>query len=57
MKSSQAPALFIVSPEGSAQLVNYRVSGSYYIVDRLFHKARLVVGEKNPVVVRIRKES
>jgi type IV secretion system protein VirB9 len=57
MKSSEAPALFVLSPEGSTQLVNYRVSGFYYIVDRLFHKARLVVGQKNPVVVKIRKES
>ena len=29
---------------GAAELVNYRVSGRYLIVDRLFHKAELRLG-------------
>jgi P-type conjugative transfer protein TrbG len=55
LHSTEAPALFVVSPEGETQLVNYRVAGSYYIVDRLFDEARLVVGQKNPQVVNIKK--
>ena len=56
LKSSEAPALFVVSSHGN-QLVNYRVKGDYYIVDRLFDEARLIVGEQEPIVVEIRKKS
>ena len=55
--SSEAPALFIVSSQGNTQLVNYRVQGDYYIVDRLFDEARLIVGQQDPIVVEIRKKS
>jgi len=34
-------------------LVNYRMSGNYYVVDRLFAKAELRLGEKKQDVVRI----
>ncbi|MGL1724255.1 TrbG/VirB9 family P-type conjugative transfer protein, partial [Vibrio parahaemolyticus] len=30
----EAPPLFVVGPKGDAQLVNYRVSGRFYVVDR-----------------------
>ena len=43
MKTSEAPALMIAAAGGS-QMVNYRVSGDYYIVDRLFERALLVSG-------------
>ncbi len=56
LKSSEAPALF-VSSDGNTQLVNYRVKGDYYIVDRLFDEARLIVGEQDQIVVEIRKKS
>lgn len=49
----EAPALFVLSDEGATQLVNYRVKNDYYIVDRLFDRAELRVGEKSPSVVRI----
>lgn len=49
----EAPPLFVVSSEGQTQLVNYRVKGRYYIVDRLFARAELRLGEKDQQVVRI----
>ncbi len=49
----EAPPLFVVGPQGDDQLVNYRVSGNYYIVDRLFAAAELRLGEKPQQVVRI----
>ena len=49
----EAPPLFVVSSEGETQLVNYRVKGRYYVVDRLFARAELRLGEKEQQVVRI----
>ncbi len=43
MKSSEAPAL-LIDAGGGAQMVNYRVEGNYYVVDRLFNQALLVSG-------------
>lgn len=49
----EAPPLFVVGPLGDNQLVNYRVSGNHYIVDRLFAAAELRLGEDPQQVVRI----
>jgi type IV secretion system protein VirB9 len=49
----EAPPLFVVGAKGDAQLVNYRVSGRFYVVDRLFDTAELRLGEKKQAVVRI----
>ena len=49
----EAPPLFVVGPEGDNQLVNYRVRGNYYIVDRLFPAAELRMGTDPQQVVRI----
>lgn len=49
----EAPPLFVVGPRGDNQLVNYRVRGNYYVVDRLFAAAELRLGEKPQQVVRI----
>ncbi|NNE56597.1 MAG: TrbG/VirB9 family P-type conjugative transfer protein, partial [Hellea sp.] len=38
---------------GDSALVNYRVKGRYYVVDRLFDKAELRLGEKKQQVVKI----
>jgi P-type conjugative transfer protein TrbG len=43
MKTSEAPALLINASSGT-QMVNYRVKGNYYVVDRLFSDAILVSG-------------
>ncbi|MDE2074966.1 MAG: TrbG/VirB9 family P-type conjugative transfer protein, partial [Alphaproteobacteria bacterium] len=49
----EAPPLFVVDPKGNDALVNYRVRGNYYIVDRLFAAAELRLGETPQQVVRI----
>jgi type IV secretion system protein VirB9 len=53
LDQGEAPPLFVVGPLGQSQLVNYRVSGNHYIVDRLFAAAELRLGEKPQQVVRI----
>ncbi|UZW54503.1 P-type conjugative transfer protein TrbG [Sphingobium sp. JS3065] len=53
LDQGEAPPLFVVGPLGDTQLVNYRVSGNHYIVDRLFAAAELRLGEKPQQVVRI----
>lgn len=49
----EAPPLFVVGAKGDAELVNYRVSGRFYVVDRLFDAAELRLGEKRQAIVRI----
>lgn len=53
LDQGEAPPLFVVGPDGRNQLVNYRVKGRYYIVDRMFAAAELRLGEKPQQVVRI----
>ena len=53
VSASEMPPLFVLSSAGEAELVNYRVRGSYYIVDRLFGAAELRHGTKPQTVVRI----
>lgn len=50
---SEAPPLFVRADNGKSAMVNYRVKGRYYIVDRLFDEAELRLGEKKQQVVRI----
>jgi len=45
-----------VKSGGETALVNYRVKGRYYVVDRLFEEAELRLGEKDQQVVRILKK-
>jgi P-type conjugative transfer protein TrbG len=49
----EAPPLFVVGPTGESELVNYRVRGNYYIVDRLFGAAELRLGKDPQQIVRI----
>ena len=49
----EAPPLFLVDAKGTASLVNYRVQGRYYVVDRLFDVAELRLGLKHQDIVRI----
>ena len=49
----EAPPLFVLGPTGEAQLVNYRVAGRFYVVDRLFDAAELRLGAKKQAIVRI----
>jgi type IV secretion system protein VirB9 len=49
----EAPPLFLVGSKGEAQLVNYRLSGHHYVVDRLFDRGELRLGTKKQQIVRI----
>lgn len=51
----EAPPLFVVGERGDTQLVNYRMRGSYYIVDHLFAAAELRLGGKVQSIVRIER--
>ncbi len=52
----EAPPLFVIGDDGKAELVNYRVDHTYYVVDRLFAAAELRLGEKHQAVVRITRQ-
>ncbi len=54
-QGSDLPPLFVLGTSGKAELVNYRVRGSYYIVDRLFEAAELRLGTNPQTKVRITK--
>jgi type IV secretion system protein TrbG len=56
MATSEAPPLFIIE-NGEAGLVNYRVSGGRYVIDRLFDIAELRLGDDRPVIVRISRDN
>ena len=53
----EVPPLFLVGEKGKAELVNYRLRGRYYVVDRLFDVAELRLGTKKQQIVRIRRVS
>lgn len=53
LAQSEAPPLFVVGPDGSPALVNYRVRGTTYVVDRLFAAAELRLGTAPQRIVRI----
>lgn len=53
LTSLEAPALFALAPDGTAQLVNYRQQGGLWIVDRVIEAAELRLGGPRPQVVRI----
>ncbi|MGH6617412.1 P-type conjugative transfer protein TrbG [Sphingomonas sp.] len=49
----EAPPLFLIDAKNDAQLVNYRLQGRFYVVDRLFAAAELRLGLKYQDIVRI----
>jgi P-type conjugative transfer protein TrbG len=51
--TGEAPPLFVVGTDGKAELVNYRLRGRFYVVDRIFDTAELRLGLKKQQVVRI----
>jgi len=55
LQVDEAPALFVVAPDGEAQLVNYRQAGGLFIVDRVFDRAELRLGDRRPQIVRIHR--
>jgi type IV secretion system protein VirB9 len=44
MRASEAPVLLVQTRGGEAALVNYRLRSPYYVVDKLFESAVLIVG-------------
>ncbi len=53
LAQSEAPPLFVTGPDGKPALVNYRVRGTTYIVDRLFAAGELRLGTAPQRIVRI----
>ncbi len=53
LPQGEAPPLFVQGSKGVPALVNYRVKGNTYIVDRLFAVAELRLGTKPQAIVRI----
>jgi P-type conjugative transfer protein TrbG len=53
IRQGEMPPLFILGPEGGAELVNYRARQNYYVVDRLFAAAELRLGGEHQQKVRI----
>jgi hypothetical protein len=51
----QAPPLFARGSDGTSELINYRVRGRFYVVDRLFDAAELRLGGRKQQVVRIER--
>lgn len=51
----EAPPLFLIGADGEPQLVNYRVRGRFYVVDRIFDVAELRLGTKKQQIVRIQR--
>jgi len=49
----EAPPIFLLDAKGEAQLVNYRLRGRFYVIDRLFDVAELRLGAKPQQIVRI----
>ncbi len=52
IETVDAPPLFVVSEEG-AELVNYRIRDRYYVVDRLFERAEMRLGDRRRKTVTI----
>lgn len=53
LEVDEAPVLFVLTPDGEAQMVNYRQQGGLFVVDRLFDRAELRLGDRRPQVVRL----
>jgi type IV secretion system protein TrbG len=56
-QTREAPVLVILGRDGKQEMVNYRVKGDMYIVDRLFDRAELILGTgKKAQKVEIERE-
>jgi len=51
----EAPPLFVIGAAGEAELVNYRMRGHFYVVDRIFDRAEMRLGTGKQQVVRIER--
>ena len=55
LQVDEAPALFVIAPDGQMQMVNYRQQGGLFVVDRVFDRAELRLGDSRPQIVRIER--
>lgn len=55
LQVDEAPALFVIAPDGQMQMVNYRQQGGLFVVDRVFDRAELRLGDGRPQIVRIER--
>jgi type IV secretion system protein VirB9 len=56
-RTREAPVLVVIGADGKQEMVNYRVKGDMYIVDRLFDRADLILGTgKKAQKVEIERE-
>src|SRR3546814_15246294 len=55
VSTSEMPPLFLIGEKNKAELINYRVSGRYMVVDRLFAVAELRLGTRKLKTVRIER--
>ncbi|MCR5869570.1 MULTISPECIES: P-type conjugative transfer protein TrbG [unclassified Sphingomonas] len=53
----EAPPVFVIGETGNAELVNYRLRGRFYVIDRLFERAELRLGTRKQQVVAITRET
>ena len=53
LQTDEAPVLFVIAPDGQAQIVNYRQAGGLFVIDRIFDRAELRLGDRRPQIVRI----
>ncbi|QEH81558.1 P-type conjugative transfer protein TrbG [Sphingomonas sp. C8-2] len=53
LSQGEAPPLFSIDADGDVELVNYRLRGRFYVVDRILDRAELRFGLKKQIIVRI----
>jgi type IV secretion system protein TrbG len=57
IQNTEAPVLVVLGSDGKGEMTNYRVQQQTYIVDRVFERARLILGAgKNAQNVEITRE-
>jgi type IV secretion system protein VirB9 len=44
IQNTEAPVLVVLGSAGKGEMTNYRVQRQTYIVDRVFERARLILG-------------
>ncbi len=54
-KADVAPNCFVIAPDGERQMTNYRQAGGLFIVDRVFDRAELRLGDRRPQIVRLQR--
>lgn len=50
LATGEAPVLLLIDEEGKANVVNYRVRGNHYVVDKLFTTAQLVLANQKVTI-------